>query len=703
LKSFLESLQPWWVLGVVALGGAATVAGAFDPGYPKPLFSLGVALAILLLIALDLQQRFKDRTPRIFFDLEGPLLWILALWIFTRLLGPLGPHLTPLCAGLLAWLAVTQSRWVQFFSLGSAVVLDLGLSLAGRLELEALLLHILVYMGAAFALRAFAHSEIFRERLNEARQNRRRESAQAHKAGLLDLQTRQAPALTQLPSIGDQPKEELSLEILTGSFQLILDLLREALDLSTATLLWLERSQETLYLLSCSTDQEELKRGPYPAGAGIPGTVLRDVREISVVPGGRGRLPYHDELFQPGAIFAIALPEPEQVESGEPVAVLCVDRAEERIWDESERRLLRIAAQKLALDVFITQQLKHTDRKRHVVDLLCGGLKRLNNSLDLDQVAEAALAACQHLVPVDLALFSTLAHNPEEEGHEIIRAEGQQAERYNRLRFAPHEGLVGRAVELGHSLPAPGNQRANRAVFGSKDHLPQMKSLLILPLMSPEGEGLGALTLAAQEPGSCDRSPQRDWLELIAGQVAVRLELARAHERIKKLATVDGLTQLLNHRTFQQAFDTMLQRAKRQGGALCMILTDIDHFKNFNDTYGHPFGDEVLKGVARVLKEAVRQVDVAARYGGEEFALILEDSNKEGGLLMAERIRQEVEALRFEHESGPVGLTISLGLASFPEDGEEKSLLIERADQALYRAKEQGRNQVVLWDDETIS
>jgi two-component system cell cycle response regulator len=226
-----------------------------------------------------------------------------------------------------------------------------------------------------------------------------------------------------------------------------------------------------------------------------------------------------------------------------------------------------------------------------------------------------------------------------------------------------------------------------------------MRSLLVVPLIAPTGEAIGALTVAARDEGVF-ASPNREMLELIAGQVAVKLDLASAHEQIRELATTDGLTGLNNHRTFQQAFDTMLSRADRRGDPLCIILTDIDKFKPLNDNYGHPFGDEVLKGVAAVMRNAVRKVDLAARYGGEEFAIILEGSDREGGRVLAERIRAEVATLIFRHETkGEVRTSLSLGVAAFPDDGREKEALISHADLALYYAKAEGRNQVKAFAD----
>ena len=140
-------------------------------------------------------------------------------------------------------------------------------------------------------------------------------------------------------------------------------------------------------------------------------------------------------------------------------------------------------------------------------------------------------------------------------------------------------------------------------------------------------------------------------------------------------------------------------RARRQASSLCLILCDIDHFKKINDTHGHPFGDQVLKKVASILKQSIRQVDLTARYGGEEFAIILEASDEEGGLIQAERVRQSIEDLVFDSKGEKITITMSFGLAAYPLDGESKAELIDRADQALYAAKEGGRNRSITWSD----
>ncbi len=184
-------------------------------------------------------------------------------------------------------------------------------------------------------------------------------------------------------------------------------------------------------------------------------------------------------------------------------------------------------------------------------------------------------------------------------------------------------------------------------------------------------------------------------LEVIAIQAAQAVLRAQMFEQMERMATTDGLTGLLNHRTFQSRFDDALAGAKRYSRKLSFVLTDVDHFKSVNDTYGHPIGDQVLKGVARILREQARDTDVVARYGGEEFAIIMPETDAKGAHVIAERIRERLQKEVFQTEQGPLKVTISLGVATFPDNGMEKGALIDLADQCLYFAKRHGRNQSV--------
>ncbi len=174
------------------------------------------------------------------------------------------------------------------------------------------------------------------------------------------------------------------------------------------------------------------------------------------------------------------------------------------------------------------------------------------------------------------------------------------------------------------------------------------------------------------------------------------VELQRAKEELRQLAITDGLTGLYNYRYFKEQLLLELNRARRHNSHVSLFMIDIDHFKQYNDNHGHPAGDLVLQTIARLLKENVRNIDLAARYGGEEFALVLMETRKDDACRVAEKLRKLIEKHKFEFEdSQPNGkITISAGVATFPEDGQDFDNLVAAADRRLYQAKQDGRNQV---------
>jgi diguanylate cyclase (GGDEF)-like protein len=166
------------------------------------------------------------------------------------------------------------------------------------------------------------------------------------------------------------------------------------------------------------------------------------------------------------------------------------------------------------------------------------------------------------------------------------------------------------------------------------------------------------------------------------------------HEEIYRLTTVDGLTQVFNKRYFMENLEREMSRCQRYGRELSLLIFDIDHFKNINDTYGHLAGDHVLKQLAEAVKANIRREDFLARYGGEEFAIILPEIEREHARVMAEKVRALVEAERFEFEKVTIPVTVSVGVAAHSEAITEALDFIREADKHLYEAKKAGRNRV---------
>lgn len=222
-------------------------------------------------------------------------------------------------------------------------------------------------------------------------------------------------------------------------------------------------------------------------------------------------------------------------------------------------------------------------------------------------------------------------------------------------------------------------------------------SVLMLPL-SYEKELLGILIFLSPAVNAI-HPYQIELLKVLGNQASSSLANARFHSEIERMAITDGLTGLFNHRNFHERLSAEFKRLQRFSNPLSLLLIDIDFFKKINDNYGHPAGDEVLRGVASIIKETLRNIDIPARYGGEEFAALLLGTDHDGALRMAERLRKSIAEKIFSIDGKDLKVTVSIGAATSPHDTEDGEELIGRADQALYYAKRNGRNRCVLWGE----
>jgi diguanylate cyclase (GGDEF)-like protein len=229
---------------------------------------------------------------------------------------------------------------------------------------------------------------------------------------------------------------------------------------------------------------------------------------------------------------------------------------------------------------------------------------------------------------------------------------------------------------------------------------------LCVPLV-PQGETLGVLYIE-DNVSLLASSPQRVWFEQAALQrravaVAERVSLALANLKLREIlrnqSIRDPLTGLYNRRYLEESLNRELHRANRTGRQVSLVMLDLDHFKHFNDTYGHQVGDFLLKEIAAVIRDRVRAGDVACRYGGEEFSLILAEVDIEGARKCMESIREAVRHLSLNHRGQTLGtVTLSAGIAAYPRHGENPDDLIRAADEALYRAKKAGRDRVAIYE-----
>jgi len=336
--------------------------------------------------------------------------------------------------------------------------------------------------------------------------------------------------------------------------------------------------------------------------------------------------------------------------------------------------------------------------KRHAkrVEALHAVARTVAQTLDLQELLDNALAEVLEVMDVeaggifllDIAKgdLSLRAHKGLSEN--FVHAVGSTMLEEDELERAQQRHDT--AMKLEEIL----NEASLSALHGAVER-EGLKMFTMMPLWI-RGVMHGVLGIASHTPTRV--APEdMELLQAMANQIAIGIENAMLFTEVSNAAIIDGLTGLHNHRYFQERLEEEWARCLRFGGECSLIMLDLDHFKIYNDLFGHVAGDEVLKKVGQVLRDYTRQVDICCRYGGEEFAVILPHTDSIGAYETAERLRQAIEAaLALESGDGSINLTVSLGVASWPNDGLSREELIRRADIALSQAKERGRNQTCL-------
>jgi len=232
----------------------------------------------------------------------------------------------------------------------------------------------------------------------------------------------------------------------------------------------------------------------------------------------------------------------------------------------------------------------------------------------------------------------------------------------------------------------------------NRDNRETNTNILDIPLVS-RGKVMGIMKVLT-EGGNQPNDRERHLLMIFANSAAVAIDNSLLHKKTEELTIIDELTELFNYRYFLNKLTDELRRADRYRQRFSIIMMDLDHFKKINDAYGHQTGNIVLREISGIIKQCVRDVDIVARYGGEEFVVILPQTGDHDALIIAERIRSTVQKAFFSNSQGQrdIQLTVSIGLASYPNGVKTVNQLIEKVDKALYKAKAGGRNMVQTSD-----
>ena len=699
-----ETRRAWravWGFALVATMGALLWLGWFPdlrrPGadWTRGLAVAALAAALLVKLAgrIGTSERRRTRGREMVSDFEMGLLLLSAAYVFLSVVGGVTAPLYPLVYALVSFLVTFHSLPVgcplAAAALGFEAIMAFGpgatAGAAAAFPGHAGFIAVFAVLNVAFLHAEVARQRRERRRCLEAEVTSMREEARDFRLISSALGS-EHPVRTRAEE--EEKLSQGSIETIHEQLLHTVDLLRRSMGLQTCALLWLDGTGDKLKFKELSSNCSYLAEGPLSAHTGVLAAIIRDRRPYLLESPRPALLSYYQGPVEVSAFLGVPVSEGLSLRG-----VLVGDRKDGPTFSAGEAELFTAAADQVMRIVQSERVFQAVERSKHEHERVYRASAALNRALTLAEVYDAAIEGARGACEFDFAAIATYESS---DGHHLInRVVGEGAGELAGRAFCDAGSMASMVVKNKLALPAAGDwrDRGGSYVFEPRERFKGFESLYVLPLLVKD-EVMGTFTVAAQRAGAFP-ADRREMLGVIANQVAISMQNGRMVQALEEQATTDGLTGLVNHRTFQERFSAMLGRAERHPMRVSFLLTDIDHFKKINDTHGHPTGDQVLKRVAAILKASARKIDIVARYGGEEFALVLEGTDRTGARQLAERIRQEVGAQAHDSAKGPFRATLSLGVAVYPEDGKSKQELIANADQALYVAKHSGRNRTV--------
>jgi diguanylate cyclase (GGDEF)-like protein len=472
-------------------------------------------------------------------------------------------------------------------------------------------------------------------------------------------------------------------------YALALNTLGVLFDVGCAAVLLYEPGADTYRVHTAMGDLEKTLRSWNVPVETAPFNGMRHVGGAARIddPHALGKLGLPEAVDQ---LFALSLRGSEG-----PLGLLTVINTEVSSEDEQMIRgfalQLALAIENQRLRVAVAQRTRELDNFQDMS-------RRFSACLEAESLFRVILEQAREITGAQKASFMVAANGDDELA--VRAAVGLSDRVVEKLRVRTGQGVAGRVFSTAEPVLVqnvekdPRFRRKNRPRFNTK-------SFLSLPIVDDD-RPIGVVNLADKLTGDVFSAEDLKLLQSMATQATIAIGRASYYEQsreLRKISITDSLTGLLNRRYFQERLAEEVDRSARHGHPLSLMMIDIDHFKIYNDTNGHPAGDKALVMVGRALRGNIRVIDVVSRFGGEEFSIILPETRKQEALEIGERIRKEVEDLYFPGEESLPSkrLTISLGVAGFPEDARDLKTFIQRADRALYHAKAQGRNSIIAY------
>lgn len=386
-----------------------------------------------------------------------------------------------------------------------------------------------------------------------------------------------------------------------------------------------------------------------------------------------------------------------------------INKIDDSIYLKS-KDLADVYAKNIALEEEIAERTKELEQANRTLVTLNSIWEMMNSAKPLSNMLETIVNTLHDAMGYEYAAVLELKKDEDDEDYHLsIRATSSHTLLNKLMAYMPegletykapylHNSIIAKAINERKVYSTPDIKGVIRMMFPQvseekfKEATPKInaKTCIIIPLQN-EQENFGCLFVTSQRLGITDT--EENFLTLYANQIGLGITVADLFEKVKKQAITDPLTSLYNRRFFEDNIIKEAERSLRLRQPFSIISLDLDYLKKINDTYGHQYGDIAIKTIANVIKKEARSIDIPARIGGEEFNLLLPGVDSVGAQIAAERIRKSIESQVIETIGG---VTASIGIATFLEHSDRIDELIELADQAMYKAKLNGRNRVVL-------
>ena len=410
------------------------------------------------------------------------------------------------------------------------------------------------------------------------------------------------------------------------------------------------------------------------------------------------KLIYYKVIPKVGSLMII----PIRMSKGQFVGFLGLDSADKEAWGEEDLELASSFTNMFSISVW---QIDVIDRQKNHIQFF-QDVNKLNISLSLgvEQLDFYKVAANLSRKFFDFdKLTIAILKNEQEKELLIEYIDGYEADYGIGHQITVMGGLWENLIIKGQPVMVSDYDESDiefRFQPGDKESFP-FRSCLGIPLMVGR-KRFGGLLLESFSTGNF--LPEvAETLIFFGKNLSEMINRMNIYQSMKDLAMIDGLTGICNHRAFKERLQVEIDRCRRYGSTMTLFILDLDKFKRINDTYGHLYGDFVLKKISNIIRGSVRTVDTVARYGGEEFAVILINSDKKGCFNTAERIRSNIQSFLFEKDGMSERMTISIGMSEYPADGDDLQAIIANADMAMYQSKRDGGNKVVMYNPELES